>query len=86
MASPLIDSYLMGIVHPGRRGLGSAIAAIVWRLPNSVTTFIGGYILYEGLTTGNHFLYDLPWILASVLYALGIGLLFLNFRHVKPKG
>ena len=86
MASPLIDSYLMGIVHPGRRGLGSAIAAIVWRLPNSVTTFIGGYILYEGLTTGDHFLYDLPWILASVLYAVGIGLLFLNFRHVKPKG
>jgi MFS family permease len=86
MASPLIDSYLMGIVHPGRRGLGSAIAAIVWRLPNSVTTFIGGYILYQGLTTGDHFLYDLPWILASALYAVGIGLLYLNFRHVKPRG
>jgi MFS family permease len=86
MASPLIDSYLMSIIHPGRRGLGSAIAAIVWRLPNSVTTFVGGYILYEGLTTGDRFLYDLPWILASVLYAVGIALLFLNFRHVKPRG
>jgi MFS family permease len=86
MASPLIDSYLMGIVHPGRRGLGSAIAAIVWRLPNSVTTLIGGYLLYAGLTSGNHFLYDLPWILASGLYAVGIALLYTNFRHVKPKG
>ena len=86
MASPLIDSYLMGIVHPGRRGLGSAIAAIVWRLPNSVTTLIGGYLLYAGLTSGDHFLYDLPWILASGLYAVGIALLYTNFRHVKPKG
>ena len=86
MASPLIDSYLMGIVHPGRRGLGSAIAAIVWRLPNSVTTLIGGYLLYAGLTSGDHFLYDLPWILASGLYAVGIALLYINFRHVKPKG
>ena len=86
MASPLIDSYLMGMVHPGRRGLGSAIAAIVWRLPNSVTTLIGGYLLYAGLTSGDHFLYDLPWILASGLYAIGIALLYTNFRHVKPKG
>ncbi|MDE1852265.1 MAG: MFS transporter [Thaumarchaeota archaeon] len=86
MAAPLLDSYLMGIVHPSQRGLGSAISAIVWRLPNSVTTFIGGYILWLGLTTGNHFLYDLPWLLASGLYVLGIGLLYLNFRHVKPTG
>jgi MFS family permease len=86
MASPLIDSYLMGIVKPGRRGLGSAIAAIVWRLPNSVTTIIGGYILYQGLNGGNHFLYDVPWLGAAGLYVVGIGLLYLNFRDVKPKG
>ncbi len=86
MAAPLIDSYLMGIVHPGRRGLGSAIAAIVWRLPNSVTTVVGGFILYTGYTGGNHFLYDLPWLLASALYVAGIGLLYMNFRNVKPKG
>jgi MFS family permease len=86
MASPLIDSYLMGIVHPERRGLGSAIAAIVWRLPNSVTTIIGGYVLYSGLVSGNHFLYDVPWLGASALYVAGIGLLYFNFRNVKPKG
>ncbi len=86
MAAPLIDSYLMGIVKPGRRGLASAIAAIVWRLPNSVTTIIGGYILLLGLTSGNHFLYDVPWLGASALYVVGIGLLYLNFRDVKPKG
>ena len=86
MASPLIDSYVMGIVQSGRRGLGSAISAIVWRLPNSVTTIIGGYILEVGVTTGNTFYYDLPWLLASGLYMLGISLLYVNFRTVKPKG
>ncbi len=86
MASPLIDSYLMGIVRPGRRGLGSAIVAIVWRLPNSVTTILGGIILTTGFDTGNHFLYDLPWLLASALYVIGIALLYSNFRKVKPKG
>ena len=86
MASPLIDSYLMGIVKPGRRGLASAIAAIVWRLPNSVTTILGGFILAAGLNSGNHFLYDVPWIGASALYVIGIALLYLNFRNIKPKG
>jgi MFS family permease len=86
MASPLIDSYLMSIIKPGRRGLGSAIAAIVWRLPNSVTTIIGGFVLLEGLNSGNHFLYDVPWLGATALYVVGIALLYTNFRHVKPKG
>lgn len=86
MAAPLIDSYLMGIVRRGRRGLGSAIAAIVWRLPNSVTTILGGFILYKGFTGGDHFLYDVPWLGASALYVLGIGLLYFNFKDVKPKG
>jgi MFS family permease len=86
MASPLMDSYLMSIIRPARRGLGSAVAAIVWRLPNSATTIVGGFILYLGFTSGNRFLYDLPWILASLFYMLGIGLLYLNFKNVKPKG
>jgi MFS family permease len=86
MAAPLIDSYLMGVITPGRRGLGSALAAIVWRLPNSVTTIIGGYLLYLGLTSGNQLYYNVPWLGASALYVVGISLLYLNFRNVKPTG
>jgi len=86
MASPLLDSYLMSIVHPSRRGLGSALSAIVWRLPNSVTTILGGLILSYGYTTGNHFYYDVPWLAASILYVIGIVLIFVTFRNVKPKG
>ena len=86
MASPLIDSYLMSIISPGRRGLASAIAAIIWRLPNSVTTIIGGYILELGFTGGNRFYYDLPWLGAGALYIVGISLLYTSFRNVRPKG
>ena len=79
MSAPLMDSYLMGIIAPDRRGLASSISAIIWRLPNSVSTIVGGIILASGS-------YDLPWIAASLLYATAIGLLYVNFKNIKPKG
>ena len=89
MNAPLMDSFLMGITPPNRRGLASTLSAIIWRLPNNASTIIGGFILLSpaygvpalGLTN-----LDVPWVLASVLYALGLGLLYFNFRHVKPSG
>src|SRR5712691_8206759 len=79
MSAPLMDSYLMGIITPDRRGLASSINAIIWRLPNSVSTIVGGFILASGR-------YDLPWIAASLLYATAIGLLYVHFKNIKPKG
>ena len=87
MSSPLMDSFLMGITPPERRGLASTINAVIWRIPNNASTFIGGYIMtysfFDVPSLGISHL-DLPWVLASGLYVLGIGLLFVNFRHVKP--
>jgi len=79
MSAPLMDSYLMGIIAPERRGLASSISAIIWRLPNSVSTIVGGFLLASGR-------YDLPWIAASLLYATAIGILYVNFRNIKPEG
>ena len=79
MSAPLMDSYLMGIITPDRRGLASSISAIIWRLPNSVSTIAGGFLLASGR-------YDLPWIAASLLYATAIGILYVNFRNIKPEG
>jgi len=87
MNAPLMDSFLMGITPPDRRGLASTINAVIWRIPNNASTFIGGYILTYGAfdvpSLGISHL-DLPWVLASGLYVVGIGLLYLNFRNVKP--
>ncbi len=78
MSAPLMDSFVMSIA-PQMRGLASSISAIVWRLPNSISTILGGLILASGQ-------YDLPWLLASILYVVGIGLIYTYFKNVKPRG
>jgi MFS family permease len=87
MNSPLMDSFLMGITPPQRRGLASTLNAIIWRLPNNGSTIFGGYLLtsarFDVPSLGITHL-DLPWVLATMFYVTGIGLLYANFRHVKP--
>jgi MFS family permease len=76
MASPLIDSYLMGIMTQEERGLASAINTVVWRLPNSASTIIGGILLASGI-------FDLPFYLATGLYVIGIGLFYSQFKNIR---
>jgi MFS family permease len=75
MAVPLVDSYLMGIMSQEERGLASAINTVIWRLPNSISTAVGGFILAAGV-------FDLPFYLAAGLYALAIGLFYGQFRNI----
>jgi MFS family permease len=77
MSSPLSDSFLMGIVVPEERGVASSINSVIWRIPNSVTTIVGGAILASGD-------YVLPFLLAGALYAIAISLFYPTFRKVKP--
>ena len=77
MSSPLADSFLMGIVVPEERGLASSLNSVIWRIPNSVTTIIGGEMLASGE-------YVLPFLLAGAFYAVSISLFYGNFRNVKP--
>ncbi len=79
MSSPLMDSYLMGIVVPEQRGFASSVNSVIWRIPNSITTFAGGVIL----ASGN---FVLPFILAGAFYAVAISLFYPTFRNVKPLG
>ncbi len=74
MSSPLADSFLMGIIEPEQRGFASAINSIVWRLPNSVTTIIGG-ILFAARN------YDLPIYLATSFYAVAVTGFYVAFRN-----
>jgi hypothetical protein len=67
----------MGIIDKDDRGLASAINSIVWRVPNSVTTFIGGSMLAAGLLS-------LPFYLAATIYIIAITAFFFNFRNIKP--
>lgn len=89
MNGPLMDSFLMGITPPQRRGLASMLAAVIWRLPNNASTFVGGFLLastqFNIPVLGISHL-DLPWVLATGFYVVGIGLLYVSFRDVKPSG
>ncbi len=77
LANPLADSYLMGIVDREQRGLASALNTIIFQLPNSGSTILGGLLLAAGL-------YGLPFFLAGALYAISVAALYVVFRNVKP--
>ena len=79
MSSPISDSYLMSIISPEDRGMASAINSIVWRLPNSATTVVGGALLASG-----HF--ELPFLLAASFYITSIGAFYVLFHNVRPEG
>ncbi len=77
MGSPIMDSYLMGLVRPDERGFASALNSIVWRMPNSASTVGGGYLLDQRQT-------QTPFLIAGSLYAAGVSLFYLMFRDVHP--
>jgi MFS family permease len=78
MSGPLGDSYLMGIMSQDERGLASSINTVVWRIPNSITTVIGGLILATGR-------FDIPFYLATVFYVISIALFYTQFKNIRPQ-
>lgn len=77
MAVPLLDSFLMGIITKEERGFASALNSLIWRLPNSVSTVVGGKLLEDGE-------YELPFYIATAFYAVAIVLFYREFKGVKP--
>ena len=77
MAGPLIDSYSMSIFPAEQRGLVSALSNVMFRLPNSFGTYLGGFILGAGLL-------QLPFFIASVLYTVGLAGFYVFFARRPP--
>jgi MFS family permease len=76
MASPLSQSMIMGLVDESDRGMASGINTALWRLPNALSTFIGAYLMSIGQLAA-------PFYIASILYAISIGLFWYYFRKTK---
>ena len=76
MAGPLSDSFMMGVIAPEDRGVASAVDALVWRVPNSVTTVVGGAMLASGD-------YITPFLLAGVFYVVSIVIFFFFFKDTR---
>jgi MFS family permease len=65
MGSPLLDSFSMSIFPAEQRGVVSALSNVMFRLPNSLSTYFGGFILALGLL-------QLPFFVASAPYSVGL--------------
>ncbi len=76
MASPMSQSMIMGLVDEDVRGAASGVNAALWRLPNALSTYIGAYLMDKGQL-------QLPFYLASLLYAVSIALFWYYFRKTK---
>lgn len=77
MSSPISDSYVMSIIDPETRGVASAINSIVWRLPNSASTVIGGALLAGGY-------FEIPFLIAAAFYITSISGFYTVFRGIRP--
>jgi MFS family permease len=76
LSNPLTQSLIMGLVSPDERGMASGITASLWRLPNSLSTTVGYTLIGGGFLA-------LPFYIATVLYAVGIGIFWFLFRNAK---
>ena len=74
MSGPLMDSFSMSIFPAEQRGLVSALSNVMFRLPNSFGTYLGGFILGMGLL-------QLPFFVASALYTVGLTGFYLFFAR-----
>jgi len=69
------------LVPAEERSVASAIVASLWRLPNSFSTGIGGYIM--GLATSPSSIYlVIPFIICTALYVSAITYFWRSFKDV----
>lgn len=76
LSNPLTQSMIMGLVSPDERGMASGITASLWRLPNALTTTAGMTLIGMGYIA-------LPFYIATVLYVVGIGIFWFEFKDAK---
>lgn len=88
MSNPAQNSLLMGLVPAEERSVASAITAALWRLPNSFSTGIGGYIMglataANGVTDPNSIYLVLPFLICTGLYLTAIFYFWRSFKDVR---
>jgi predicted MFS family arabinose efflux permease len=76
MSSPLQQSMIMGLVDKDERGAASGISSALWRLPNSLSTGLGAWMMGLGLLAE-------PFYSAAGLYVVSIAMFWSFFRNVK---
>ena len=76
MSSPLSDTFLMNMIAEDERATASSFNVVIWRLPNSASTVIGGLMLNGGDLS-------LPFYLCTALYVSSIALFYSLFKNAE---
>jgi predicted MFS family arabinose efflux permease len=76
MSNPMEQSLILGLVAPDERSEASGISAALWRLPNSLSSWIGANLMEAGYLA-------LPFYIASLLYVVSIGLFWYFFNKIR---
>jgi predicted MFS family arabinose efflux permease len=66
----------MGLVAEDERGAASGVSAALWRLPNSLSTVIGAYLIGIGQLAA-------PFFFAGLFYIVSIALFWNYFHNTK---
>ncbi|HEX3723123.1 MAG TPA: MFS transporter [Nitrolancea sp.] len=77
MATPVRQSYTMGIIEAGSRGSAAGISGVARRLPASASPTISGYWFGIGEL-------ELPFIATATCLVLNAGLYFWWFHEIRP--
>lgn len=77
LSNPFEQSLVLDLVAPEERSAASSISATLWRLPNSIGTGIGAYLIGAGYLA-------LPFYVVSLLYVVSIGLFWCFFSNIRP--
>ncbi len=79
MSSPLEQSMIMGLVASDERGVASGISTALWRLPNSLSSLIGAWLIEIGFLA-------LPFFIATAIYIVSICMFWVFFKNtVMPE-
>src|SRR5208337_1907847 len=79
MASPLSDTFLMNMIAEDERAIASSFNVVLWTLPNSASTVVGGSMLNSGNLS-------LPFYLCGSLYVTSIVAFYAISRRTEQTG
>jgi predicted MFS family arabinose efflux permease len=68
MATPLEQSFIMGVVVEDERGAASGVSSALWSLPNALSSIVGAYLMALGFLAAPFFLGGLLYLASLTLF------------------
>ena len=77
MSNPIMQSFMMGLIHPDERATASSMIQMFDAIPRAYAPAVGGYLLSVGLI-------NTPFFVTAALYIVSTALFYIFFRKATP--